>query len=147
MTHEKDKSIKIYKDQRWKKNNGRHRKRINMCKILNKCIYMYIVLHSQSTKIVKLVAKRDHKNNIKEKIIKEEVRIRYNSILRSNLLHRRIPLYQNITTPESFHDLLSPNRVNERNTRVYRPVSFNPSHLVFSCCSACFFFVQRFSIY
>lgn len=28
----------------------------------------------------------------------------------------------------------------------YIGLSFNPSRLVFSCCSACFFFVQRFSI-
>lgn len=43
-------------------------------------------------------------------------------------------------------DPLSRNRINERNARVYRPTVFNPSRLVFSCCFACFFFVQRFGI-
>lgn len=48
------------------------------------------------------------------------------------------------STPESWPT--SRNRVNERNAHVYRPTAFIPSQLVFSCCSACFFFVQRFSI-
>lgn len=63
-----------------------------------------------------------------------------------NLSHRWIPLYRYTFQPPKVNPL-SPNRVNERNARIYRPMSFNPSRLVFSCCSACFFFVQRFSIY
>lgn len=124
-----------------------------MCKILNK--YTYIVLHFQSTKIVN--------KNWTLKLLKIEIVALLSGILKSNV-KREVgihtlqfdftrqpfasvpPFYRNTFQPPKV-DPLSPNRVNERNARVYRPISFNPSRLVLSCCSACFFFVQRFSIY
>jgi len=102
--------------------------------------FIYIVLlNFQSTKFVKLA--------FFSKILRENVGIRYNLALYYNLLRRRIPLYRYMSCFNHRKLIHYPLIGSTKDARIYRPMSFNPSRLVFSCCSACFFFVQRFSIY